>query len=327
MNARTRGTDRLLAIGLLPVTLVLLAAILAATEPRFLAAQNLVNIVRGAALLLIVASGQMLVLVVRGMDLSIGSTMALTSVVSALVMTHLPAGTPSAAATAAGIAAGLAVGLVVGACNGWAVAVLGITPFMVTLATTSIVGGLALMLTNGIPIYGLPDAFVNGLGRNPWLGLPPAVWIAVLVLVATAVMQRFTALGTRLYAVGGNPQACRVSGLNVRAHLVLAYVLCALAASAASLLLTAQIGSGQGSVGETLALQSIGAAVIAGVSLHGGVGRAEMVALGSLFLLLVNNAMDLLHVESKTQSIVMGLFIVLVVALDEWKKRRRRDDE
>jgi ribose transport system permease protein len=327
MNPPRSIADRLLSIGLLPLTLVLLAAALAIAEPRFLAGQNLVNIVRGAALLLIVASGQMLVLVVRGMDLSVGATMALTSVVSALAMTHLPAGTAPAAATAAGIAAGLAVGVVVGVCNGLAVAVLGITPFMVTLATTSIVSGLALMLTNGIPIYGLPEGFVSGLGRSLWLGLPPAVWIALVVLLATAVMQRFTALGTRLYAVGGNPQACRVSGLQVRAYLVLAYVLCAVAASVASLLLTAQIGSGQGSVGETLALQSIGAAVIAGVSLHGGVGRAEMVALGSLFLLLLNNAMDLLHVESKTQSIVMGLFIVLVVALDEWKKRRRGNDE
>lgn len=327
MNASARLTRRLLGVGLLPVTLLLLSIALAVAQPRFLGGQNLINIVRGAALLLIVASGQMLVLIVRGMDLSVGATMALTSVVSALVMTHLPAGTAPALATTAGIGAGLGVGLLVGACNGFAVALLGITPFMVTLATTSVVGGLALMLTNGIPIYGLPAGFVAGLGRSLWLELPPAVWVAAIVLLATALMQRFTALGTRLYAVGGNPQACRASGLEVRAYLVLAYVLCAVAASLASLLLTAQIGSGQGSVGDTLALQSIGAAVIAGVSLHGGVGRVEMVALGSLFLLLLNNAMDLLRIESKAQSIVMGLFIILVVALDEWKKRRHGDDE
>jgi len=235
-----------------------------------------------------------------------------------------PGSGPGVAITA-GIAAGLAVGVVVGLCNGIAVAVFGITPFMVTLAMASIVGGVALSLTNGIPIYGLPEAFVAGLGRTLWLGMPPTVWAAAIVVLLVWIVQKYTALGTRIYAVGGSPQASRVSGIDVRFHLVLAYVGCALAASLASLLLTAQIGSGQGSVGDTLALQSIGAAVIAGVSLHGGVGRVQWVALGSLFLLLLNNAMDLLRVDSKAQAIVMGLLIVLVVALDEFKKRRKID--
>jgi ribose transport system permease protein len=319
------GAGRLLDLGLLPLALVVLFVGLALTEPRFLGPQNLINVLRGGALLMIVACGQMLVLIVRGMDLSVGSTMALTSVVSALVMAHLAPGSGPGVAITAGVAAGLAVGVVVGLCNGIAVAVFGITPFMVTLAMASIVGGVALSLTNGIPIYGLPEAFVAGLGRTLWLGMPPTVWAAAIVVLLVWIVQKYTALGTRIYAVGGSPQASRVSGIDVRFHLVLAYVGCALAASLASLLLTAQIGSGQGSVGDTLALQSIGAAVIAGVSLHGGVGRVQWVALGSLFLLLLNNAMDLLRVDSKAQAIVMGLLIVLVVALDEFKKRRKID--
>ena len=164
------GAGRLLDLGLLPLALVVLFVGLALTEPRFLGPQNLINVLRGGALLMIVACGQMLVLIVRGMDLSVGSTMALTSVVSALVMAHLAPGSGPGVAITAGIAAGLAVGVVVGLCNGIAVAVFGITPFMVTLAMASIVGGVALSLTNGIPIYGLPEAFVAGLGRTLWLG-------------------------------------------------------------------------------------------------------------------------------------------------------------
>jgi len=319
------GWVRLLDAGLLPLALVLLSFGLALSEPRFLSAQNLINVLRGGALLMIVACGQMIVLIVRGMDLSIGSTMALTSVTSATVMIRLAQTVGPVGAIAAGIAAGLVVGLLVGLCNGIAVAVFELTPFMVTLAMASIIGGVALTQTNGIPIYGLPDGFVTAWGRSTWLGVPPTVWAAAFVVLAVWIVQRFTVLGLRIHAVGGSPQASRVSGVNVRLHIVLAYVLCGMTASLASLLLTAQIGSGQGSVGDTLALQSIGAAVIAGVSLHGGIGRVQRVALGSLFLLLLNNAMDLLRIESKAQAIVMGVLIVAVVALDEFKKKGQGD--
>ncbi|MGO3740957.1 ABC transporter permease [Kerstersia sp.] len=312
---------RVAALDLLPVAMVLVAVALALAEPRFLSGQNLLNLLRGAALLMIVSIGQMLVLVSRGFDLSVGAVMALVSVVSASVMVHASAALGPQAGVLLGVLAGLGAGALVGLVNGLCVAWLGIAPFMVTLATASMAGGLALLLTNGIPVYGLPEGFVEW-GRSLWLGVPAAVYLAALAIGLVAWVQGRTVLGVHLYAVGGNTQAARVSGLPVRRCQVLVYVACALLAAVASLLLTAQLGSGQGSLEDTIALQSIGAAVIAGVSLQGGVGKAARVALGALFLLLLNNAMDLLRIHSKAQAIVMGIFIVLVVALEEFRKHR-----
>lgn len=308
------------AIGLLPAAIVIIAVALAFIEPRFLSGQNMLNLLRGAALLMIVAIGQMLVLISRGFDLSVGAIMALASVVSASVMASLGKNLPPELVTLLGIAAGLGAGLLVGLVNGLCVAVLRIAPFMATLATASITAGLALLLTNGIPIYGLPKSFI-AIGRESWLGLPAAVYAALLVVGLTAWVQRHTALGVHLYAIGGNPHAARVSGLAVLRCQIGVYMASGLLAALAALLLTAQLGSGQGSLGDGMALKSIGAAVIAGVSLHGGVGKAHRVALGALFMLLLNNTMDLLRIESKAQTIVMGLFVVLVVAMDAYRKK------
>jgi len=310
----------LASIGLLPAAIVVIAVVLAYIEPRFLSGQNLLNVLRGAALLMIVAVGQMLVLISRGFDLSVGAVMALASVVSASTMAALGESLSPGMTSLLGILAGLGAGLLVGLCNGFCVAVLRITPFMVTLATASISGGVALLLTNGIPIYGLPKAFI-ALGRGSWLGLPAAVYAAAIVVALTIYIQRRTALGVHLYAIGGNPHAARVSGLPVLRAQIGVYVASSLLAALAALLLTAQLGSGQGSLGEGMALKSIGAAVIAGVSLQGGVGLAHRVAVGALFMLLLNNAMDLLRIESKAQTIVMGLFIVLVVAVDAYRAK------
>lgn len=308
------------AEGLLPAAIIIIAVTLAFIEPRFLSGQNLLNLLRGAALLMIVSIGQMLVLTSRGFDLSVGAIMALASVVSASAMVSLGTTLSPEIVTLLGIGAGLGAGLLVGLVNGLCVAVLGIAPFMVTLATASITAGLALLLTNGIPIYGVPKSFIV-IGRESWLGLPAAVYAALLVVGVTAWMQRYTSLGIHLYAIGGNPHAARVSGIPVLRGQIGVYMASGLLAALAALLLTAQLGSGQGSLGDGIALKSIGAAVIAGVSLHGGVGKAHRVALGALFMLLLNNTMDLLRVESKAQTIVMGLFIVLVVAMDSYRKK------
>jgi len=328
LEPRLPALRRIRDIGLLPILLVLLAAVMIAAEPRFLTSQNVLNVLRGSSFLIIVAAGQMLVLVVGGFDLSVGAVMALTSVASALAMAMWPEaqGATAALSIAAGVAAGLGCGLAFGLLNGLCVAFLRIPPFMVTLGTASIASGAALLLANGVPVYGLPTAFVAGFGRALWLGLPPAIYAAAAVVLLMWVAQSFTRAGVYIFAVGGNLQAAVVSGIKARAYIILAYVLCSMLASLASLLLTAQIGSGQGSIGDALTLQSIGAAVIAGVSLRGGVGRVQMVALGAIFLLLLNNAMDLLRIQSKVQAIFLGVFIVLVVAVEELGKRREQRD-
>ncbi len=313
-------------IGFLPALLIVLITLLVLFEPRFMGVFNLFNVVRNSSALMIVASGQMLVLVVGGFDLSVGAVIALTSVVTAKVMAGALEASPDDVpmAIAAGVVAGMACGFVTGLVNGACVAFLRISPFMVTLGTSSIATGVALLLTNGIPVYGMPDAFVKDFGRAVWLGLPMPVYVSLTILALVWIMQRQTTVGRYIHAIGGNVQAAMVSGVNTRFYLILAYTLCGMLASLTSLLLTARLGSGQATMSGNLMLESIAAGVIAGVSLRGGVGRVEMVALSALFLSILTNAMNLLRVNSKIQTIFMGIIVVAAVALDEFTKRRTR---
>jgi len=317
------------AIGLLPILLAAAVALMAVLEPRFFGLFNVLNVLRSASFLTVIAAGQMLVLIVGGFDLSVGAVVALASTVGSSVMAGAAATMPEAPGTAIalGVGAGVAVGLVTGLVNGVCVAWLQLSPFMVTLGTMSVASGLALLLTNGIPVYGLPPAFVDDFGRALWGGVPSVVYVAVAVTVVVWLVQNRTVTGRHLHAVGGNPQAARVSGVAVRAHQMGAYVACAGLAALTGVLLTARVGSGQANLGGLdMTLQSIATAVIAGVSLRGGVGRIEMVALGAVFLSLVTNAMNLLRVDSKLQLVVLGVILVGAVALDEFGKRRQIRD-
>ena len=311
--------------GVLPVLFVLLVIVLSVTQPYFLGAQNIVNVLRNASFLIIAASGQMLVLIVGGFDLSIGAVIALTSVASASVMAGLPGygvhGT--GAIIALGVLAGLGCGLAVGLTNAFCVALLRVPPFMATLGTMSIADGLGLLLTNGIPIYGMPASYVAGLGRAIVFGLPIALYAAVIVVGLLWCVLNLTRIGRYLYASGGNLQAAVSSGINARGMLVFAYVLSSLLGSVTGLLLTAEIGSGQATTGESLMLESLAAAVLGGVSLRGGVGRVELVALGAIFLLTLTNAMDLMRVDTRVQSIVLGFILAVAVSVEVLGRRRQ----
>jgi ribose transport system permease protein len=321
-HARLRAALMFGEAGVLPALFVLLLAL---TEPHFLAGQNLVNVLRNAAFLIIAASGQMLVLIVGGFDLSIGAVIALTSVVSASVMAGLPGMGVHATGiiVTLGVLAGFGCGLAVGLTNAVSVAVLRVPPFMTTLGSMSIANGLGLLLTNGIPVYGMPDGYVAVVGRAIVFGLPIALYAAIAVVVVLWGVLNRTRVGRYIYASGGNLQAALVSGINTRAMLVLAYVLSSLFGSLTGLLLTAEIGSGQATTGESLMLESLAAAVLGGVSLRGGVGRVELVALGAIFLLTLTNAMDLMRVDTRLQLIVLGCVLALTVSTEVLGRRRQ----
>jgi ribose transport system permease protein len=313
-------------IGLLPILLILSIVAMSLIEPKFLGVNNIFNVLRSTSFLMIVAAGQMLVLIVGGFDLSVGAVVALTSTVMATVMARLSAAMPGqdALIILIGVLAGLGCGLAVGLVNGLCVALLRISPFMVTLGTLSIANGCALLLTNGIPVYGMPTGFVKEFGQALWFGLPTTLYLAVAIALLVWAMQRKTVLGRYIYAIGGNLQAAMVSGVATTRYLIFTYTLCSLLAAVTGILLTARLGSGQATMGgNLLMLQSITAAVIGGVSLRGGVGRMEMVALSALFLSIVTNAMNLLRISSKMQLVVLGFIVVIAVALDELSRRRQ----
>jgi ribose transport system permease protein len=315
-------------VGFLPVILIALVVVLALLVPRFLSLQNVFNVLRSSSYLVIISAGQMMVLIVGGFDLSVGAVVPLASVVSALTMVWASGVAPGQTAPVVllGVLAGLLSGLAVGLVNGLSVAFLRVSPFIVTLGSMSIATGVALLLTNGIPVYGMPKAYVDGFGRGLWLELPTAVYLAALVVALVWFMQNFTKMGRYLYAIGGNLHAATVSGVRTKTYLVLAYAVCSILAAVSGLALTAQIGSGQAVISAQLTLESIAAAVIAGVSLKGGIGRVEMVTLAAFFLLILTDAMDLLRIDPRIQTIFLGLIVVLAVAAEEIAKRRTSVD-
>ncbi len=317
---------RLMVLGLLPLLMIVLCIVLGMVEPKFLRSANLINVLRNASFLMLIASGQMMVLIIGGFDLSIGAVVALTSVTTALSMNALIAVFPDSylLVISLGVLAGLFSGAAVGLLNGFVVALMKVSPFMVTLGTLSIASGLALYMTQGVPVYGMPDLFTRDFGRLRIFNLPVVIYLTAAMLILIWWIMNHTKFGKYMYAIGSNEHAARVSGVKVTFYIVATYTACSMVAALTGILLTARVGSGEAGLGSTLMMESIAAAVIGGVSLRGGVGRVEMVALGALFLALVTNAMNLLRVDSKLQTIVIGVVIVLAVGIETYQSKRAK---
>ncbi len=319
--------DRLFErLGVLPFLMVAALVIFSNLSEHFLSEQNLMNLLRQSVFLVLVSLGQMLALVSGGFDLSVGTGLAITSVVGAQVMSQLFAGGDGVVgvsmAILGGCGAGLAAVAVLGCVNGIGVAWLGVSPFIMTLATQSIGFGVALYLTGGVPVSGLPGDFSNWFGFGEWLGLPIPVWITVVMLVVFYILLNRTRFGQNLYADGGNARAAALSGINTRRVLFLTYLACALVVGVAGLLLTARLESGETNIGGTMALESIAACVIGGVSLRGGMGRLPNVVFGCLFIGLVQNGLNLAQVGSYLQMIVLGALLIVAVVSDQFWLRR-----
>lgn len=313
---------------MLPVLLVLAILIFAITADQFLTPQNLINMLRQSVYLILVSLGQMLALVTGGLDLSVGTTLAITSVVGASVMATLYAAHPDAAWTAVcvGSACGLLAGTSVGLVNGIGIAFVGVSPFIMTLGVQSVGFGIALYLTGGVPVSGLPAEFGEVLGFGRLFGIPTPVLAVVICVVLFFVLMNRTAMGNYFLAVGGNPKAAALSGVNVRRTLLWAYMLCALVTSVSGVLLSARLESGESNIGGTVALESIAASIIAGVSLRGGIGRVENVVLGAIFIVLVQNGMNVAGVGSYLQMVVLGLLLIVAVVSDQVRHRMLAGD-
>jgi ribose transport system permease protein len=325
---RAHASSLLASGGMIVLLIVVAAAGTALIQPRFFNALNIINILRNAAILSIASMGQMLVMIAGGFDLSVGVIVALASVQTALLSGIIAAWMPDAPVLALVLATfvAMATGALIGSVNGALVSLFRLSPFMVTLAMSSVVAGITFYVTKGIPIYGLPNAFIDGVGRGMVGRCPVVVLIAAAIVAIAIVLQRTTTIGRHIYAVGSNPHAARVSGVRVGPLLIGVYAVSGMAAAITGILLTARIGSGQSTVGGTLALETIAASVVGGVSLLGGVGRAERVMLGALFLSVVANALNLLRIDSKYQTLVLGVVLIAAVCFEFLSGVRRRHD-
>jgi ribose/xylose/arabinose/galactoside ABC-type transport system permease subunit len=310
-------------LGVLPFLLIIALVVFTLMSDNFLTGRNLMNVLRQSVYLTIVSMGQMFALLTGGFDLSVGTTLALTSVVSAMAMAGVYGAMPEAAGLAIllGCLAGLAAGTSIGVINGVGVSLFNVSPFIMSLGMASVGFGVALYLTGGVPVYGMPQEFGNIFGFGTFLGLPVPVYITVGLIAILYVVVNRMPIGRYFYAVGGNLKAARLSGVNTRTVLFLTYVLCAALAAVAGLLMTARLDTGEANIGANMPLESIAACVIAGVSLRGGVGRLENVVLGALFIGLVQNGMNLARIESYLQIVVLGSLLILAVIADQFRLR------
>ena len=310
-------------VGVLPFFLVAALAVFTLASSQFLTAQNIVNVARQSVYLVLVSLGQMIVLLTGGFDLAVGTTIALTSVISAMIMISVMAAIPGSVGLiiAAGCLGAMAVALLIGLINGTGVAVFGVSPFIMTLGVQSVGAGVALFLTGGVPVTGFPHAFGDTFGFARIFGVPVPVAIAIIAIAVVTIFLYATRFGRHLYAVGGNVKAAKLSGINTTATLLIAYAASALLASIDGLLLTARVESGEANLGGTIALQSIAACVIGGVSLRGGIGRVEGVVLGAFFIVLIQNGMDLMQIGSYMQMVLLGVLLIMAVIVDQIRYR------
>jgi ribose transport system permease protein len=315
---RGRGLLGWLLVLSLPLLMAAMELAVFSLEPRVLSPRNIVNILNQSSYLFLFASGQMIVILTRGFDLSLGTTVSAVSVASALAMTSLAsAGVSDGLVVTAGLGVGLGFGALVGVFNGVCVSRLGISPFIVTLGSLNICMGLATTMSGGRPVFNVPDAFSGALYNGVWIpGVSIPLTLAIVVCLLLYFLLDRTRFGRSLYLIGNNPRAAYLAGLPSRRYLALAYVACSLLAAFGSLMLTARTGSGEPNLGGSLMLESIAAAVIGGVSLQGGVGGVVPVILGTLFVTMLSNAMDLLEVGGYVQQILLGCVIIGAIFLD-----------
>jgi ribose transport system permease protein len=299
---------RLLRIGPLLI-LIGIVAVMAILSPFFLTTRNLGNVLAATAAIAVLSMGQLLVILTRGIDLSVGSTLALASVVGALVFRSIDSGPVV-------VLAMLATGLLVGAING-IVYVKGRLPhpFVITLAMLSIARGLALWLSGGQPIRGMPEV-VNVIGGGSIGWLPVSAIVVLGLAVVVFVLTTRIVWGRWIYAVGGNPDAGRRTGIPVNKVLISVYVLSGLAAGIAGIITAGRLNAGSPTFGELAELDSIAAVVIGGASFLGGRGNVLNALVGALMIGVIRNGMNLLAVDAFFQLIVIGVVIVIAVEAD-----------
>ncbi len=298
------------------IFLALLGIMLVITivAPKFATAGNLYRVARQISFVAIAALGVFTVILTAGIDLSIGSLIGLSGITCGLAMAS---GLGPVPAVLIGMSTGFGVGMI----NGILVSYVGITPFIVTLGMLSMARGTIWIITKGWPIEDINRKFMI-IGQGSFLGIPVPVIIMIVVSFLVHFLLQFTVFGRRLYAIGGNEEATRLSGINVKKIKCLAYGISGLMASITGIILVARFSSAQTSSGDGWELDAIAAAVIGGTSLMGGSGSVVGVLIGAAIMGVIRNGLVLMRVSAYWQTAIMGLIIVLAAVIDSFKGRK-----
>ncbi len=289
----------------------------ALTSDHFLTPENLLNVTLQTSIIAIIAAGMTFVILTAGIDLSVGSLVALTGVIAAWILKF---NLPPTVGLSLAITGGLLVGALSGVIAGFFITSFRVTPFITTLALMTIWRGLAYIWVDGRPIWGLPPIF-DMLGSGRILGIPfPSIVMLLVYLLAWFILQH-TQFGRNVYAVGGNAEAARLAGIATRKILLLVYLICGVLASLSGVLLASRMSSGQPNAGLMYELDVIAAVVVGGTSLFGGRGSVAGTFIGAMLIGVLRNGLNLTGVGSYVQQVVLGVVILLAVLLDQLKKR------
>jgi len=316
------------------VALVLLGIYLSLASPHFLKTDNMVNITRQSSVTAILAVGQTLVILTSGIDLSVGAIAAISASAASVLMTQRivflgmaigPLGFLS------GLLVALVIGALAGAINGLIITKGRIPDFIATLGTLTIFQGIALLVTGGLPVPShltatdlkgrLPPQMI-WMGAGDIMGIPVAGLIAVLIVVLGWLLLRYTVLGRSLFAVGGNKEAARVSGISIDKTKIITYLLSGLIAAVAGFVLAGRLNSANALMAGEENLRSVAAVVIGGTNLFGGEGSVFGSLIGAVLMGELANGLNLLNVSAFWQRIVQGFVIIVVVMFDQWRRRR-----
>lgn len=291
--------------------LLLLVVIMGFLSPKyFLTRNNLIQIVLQSSITILIALGEFFAILISGIDLSVGSVLALTGMVTAKMMVG---GVPIIVSILVG---GVLLGGLLGLCNGVLVVQTGLHPFIITLGGLTIFRGVTLVISDARPVYGFPAAFQKTVAGDV-LGIPVPIIIALAVAVIFYIITTKTIFGRNLYAIGGNQDSAWLSGVNVKIHKMVVFSLSGMAAGVAGIVMIGRLGAAEPLAGQGFELYAIAAAIIGGTSFFGGKGRVLGVVVGAIIIGLINNSLNMLNVPTFYQQIVMGSLIILSVFLDK----------
>lgn len=288
--------------------LLILSIIMSVASPFFLTGDNLMTVARQTAVIGVLTIGELMVIITGGIDLAIGSTLALSMVVSALLM---KAGAPLVAA----ILAALIMGAVIGYINGFVVTAMKLPPFIATLGMSGILRGIALITTNGLPVSSLPQA-VAWFGKGKVLGIPVPVLILFLLAVIFQIVLSRTVFGRQVYALGSNTEATRLAGIPVNRKIRYIYMLSGILAAVAGILLMGRLTAAQPTAATGYESNAIAASVIGGASMLGGVGSVWGAIVGAFIMSVLTNGFTLLHVNTFFQQSAIGFILIMAVYID-----------
>ena len=305
--------DLMQTVGILPI-LILIVAVFGFIAPNFFTESNLLNITRQASINIVLAAGMTFIILTGGIDLSVGSILG-TTAVAAMVVSLIPE------FAMLSIPAALMLGLLLGLFNGALVAFAGLPPFIVTLGTYTALRGAAYLLANGTTVLNNNIPTFEWLGNGDFLAVPWLIWVAAAVTLVSWFILRKTILGLHIYAVGGNPQAARLTGIKVSTVFLFVYSISGLFSGIAGAMSSSRLYAANGNWGVGYELDAIAAVVLGGTSLAGGVGSIWGTVIGALIIGVMNNGLTILGLSSFWQYVAKGAVIVLAVLLDKWRQQ------